>query len=258
MSIKNASRDQVRRHGRFDPSRGRVVPASTLCRRLAGALSIRRVNAMGRQPRLQVPGGLYHVTTRGNCRASIFEDAFDRLAFLDRLGSSVVRFEWKCFAYCLMGNHFHLLIETPDPNIARGMRALNGWYAQRFNWRHERTGHLFEAPYHSELVEREAHLLEATRYIVLNLVRAKLCRLPDEWQWSSYRATAGFEPRTPWLSTGELLRVFSRRVGRAQARYRSFVEEAADPSFLAMSWDQVRRRVFGGPGSGPGPRTGLV
>ena len=123
-----------------------------------------------------MPGGLYHVTTRGNCRASIFEDAFDRLAFLDRLGSSVVRFEWKCFAYCLMGNHFHLLIETPDPNIARGMRALNGWYAQRFNWRHERTGHLFEAPYHSELVEREAHLLEATRYIVLNPVRAKLCR----------------------------------------------------------------------------------
>jgi putative transposase len=212
---------------------------------------------MGRQPRLQIPGGLYHVTTRGNCGAPVFADALDRLAFLDRLGSSVVRFDWKCFAYCLMGNHFHLLIETPDANIARGMRALNGWYAQRFNWRHERTGHLFEAPYHAELIEREAHLLETTRYIVLNPVRAKLCQLPHEWRWSSYRSTAGLDPGVPWLSTGELLRAFSRRVGRARQRYRSFVEEAAHPTFQAMSRDQVRGHVFGGPGSGPGPRTRL-
>lgn len=213
---------------------------------------------MGRRLRLQVPGGLYHVTTRGNCGAPIFVDAVDRIAFLDRLGGSVARFDWKCFAYCLMGNHFHLLIETPDANIARGMHALNGWYAQRFNWRHERTGHLFEAPYDAELVEREAHLLEATRYIVLNPVRAKLCRLPHAWRWSSYRSTAGLETPIPWLSTTELLRVFSCRLGRARQRYRAFVAEAVKPTFPAMAMDQVREHVLGGHGSGPGPRTGLV
>jgi REP-associated tyrosine transposase len=157
-----------------------------------------------------------------------------------------------------MGNHFHLLIETPSPNIAKGMRALNGWYAQRFNWRHDRTGHLFGAPYYAELIERDSHLLEAARYIVLNPVRAGLCRLPDEWPWSSYRSTAGLDARVPWLTSDEVLKWFSRRGGRARRQYRAFVEDGVDMQGVAMSRDQVRRHVRRGPGSGPGPRTGLV
>ena len=185
---------------------------------------------MGRHPRPQLAGGLYHVTTRGTSGASIFADDLDRGAFLHRLGHSVSLFEWKCFAFCLMGNHFHLAIKTPEANIARGMRALNGWYAQRFNWRHDRGGHLFEAPYHAELIERDAHFLEVTRYVVRNPVRSNMCQLPEEWPWSSYRATIGLAPAIPWLATSDLLAAFSGTAERAQRRYRSFVEEGVDIS----------------------------
>jgi REP-associated tyrosine transposase len=195
---------------------------------------------MGRHPRPQVAGGLYHVTTRGNSGASIFADDLDRGAFLNRLGHSVSRFEWQCLAFCLMGNHFHLAIKTPEPNIARGMRALNGWYAQRFNWRHDHRGHLFEAPYHAEFIEHEAHFLEVTRYVVRNPVRANICQLPEEWPWSSYRAMIGLPPAIPWLATSELLAAFGSTAERAQQRYRSFVEEGVDISRQDMPADRSR------------------
>ena len=202
-------------------------------------------------------GALYHVTTRGNSGAPIFADDLDRSAFLCRLGHSVSRFEWKCFAFCLMGNHFHLAIRTPEANIARGMRALNGWYAQRFNWRHDRRGHLFEAPYHAELIEREAHLLEVTRYVVRNPVRAKVCQSPEEWPWSSYRAAIGLAPALPWFATGELLAGFGNTIERARRRYRSFVEEGVEMSCQGMAWDQVPGHGSIGHGPGPGPGTRL-
>jgi REP-associated tyrosine transposase len=183
---------------------------------------------MAREPRPLIAGGLYHVTTRGNSGASIFADDLDRTALLNRLGHSVTRFGWKCLAYCLMGNHFHLAIETPEPNLARGMRAINGWYAQRFNWRHDRTGHVFEGPYHAELIDREAHLLEVTRYVVRNPVRANLCQLPEEWPWSSYRATIGLAPGHPWLATSDLFALVGNSPEHARERYRSFVEDGIE------------------------------
>jgi putative transposase len=213
---------------------------------------------MGRKPRPQIADGIYHVTTRGNGGASIFTDDFDRTAFLARLGHAVGRSQWDLFAYCLMGNHFHLMIRTPEPNIALGMHTLNQWYAQRFNWRHDRTGHVFEGPYGAELIENEGHLLEVTRYVVCNPVRAGLCGRPEQWPWSSYRAAIGVTPRFPWLAIGELLLLFADSSTTARERYRSFVEEGADRIREDMARDQVRGLVPFGPGLGPGPGTGPI
>jgi putative transposase len=201
-----------------------------------------------------VAGGIYHVTTRGNARAPIYLDDVDRLVFLDRLERTVKAFEWIVLAYCLMGNHFHLEIRTPEPNIARGMRSLNGWYAQRFNSRYDRTGHLFEGPYDAKLVEREAHFLEVARYVVRNPIRAGLCQKPEEWPWSSHRAAIGLERAPRWLAVAELLAPFGAPEKRAQQRYRAFVAEAIDGpseprprtrSLDASRWDPSLDQVPG-------------
>jgi len=213
---------------------------------------------MGRVPRLQIADGTYHVTTRGNDGATIFADDFDRTAFLARLGHMVAQSEWSLLAYCLMGNHFHLMIRTPEPNIAVGMQGLNQWYAQRFNSRYDRTGHVFEGPYDAELIESDGHLLEVTRYVVCNPVRAGLCGLPEQWRWSSYRAAIGVTPGFPWLALGELLLLFADSTATARERYRAFVEESAARSREDMARDQVPGLVPFGPGSGPGPGTGPI
>ena len=129
---------------------------------------------------------LGHVTNRGNNRADIFLDEYDYLSFLRMLGDVVSAERWTCHAYCLMPNHYHLLLEYPETTLGRGMHRLNGRYARRFNVRHCRGGHLFQGRYDLEPVTRDGHLLETCRYIVLNPVRAGLCRLPEEWPWSSY------------------------------------------------------------------------
>ena len=149
-----------------------------------------------------------HITTRGNARQRIYLDQLDYLTFLREAGDVVSGCAWLCHAYCLMPNHFHLLIEHEGDELSRGMHLLNGRYARRFNKRHGRTGHLFEGPYHREPVERDEHLLEAVRYIVLNPVRAKLRQDVFGWPWSSYRATAALvEPgcvttETLWAMCG--------------------------------------------------------
>lgn len=180
---------------------------------------------VGRQPRVELADGFFHVTARGNAREAIYRDDRDSLAFLRLLGRTVERFGWQCHAYCLMPNHFHLAVETPGANLGVGMRHLNGSYAQRFNVRWERVGHVFQGPYRAVLVEREAHLLELARYIVLNPVRARLCRSPEEWRWSSFRATAGLEPAPALLVREATLACFGRSPAIAARRYRRFVED---------------------------------
>ena len=150
---------------------------------------------MARQLRLEYPGALYHLTARGNEQQPIFHDDVDRQQFLQLFGYEILQQRWRCYAYCLMGNHYHLLIETPGPNLSRGMRRLNGSYTQRFNWRHQRVGHLLQGRFKSLVVERETYLLELCRYVVLNPVRAGMVATPADWPWSSYGATAGL--RTP-------------------------------------------------------------
>ncbi len=178
---------------------------------------------MGRPLRLEFPGALYHVSSRGNGGQPVFLDGADRTSFLVLVAEVVERFGWLVHSYCLLGNHFHLLVETPRPNLGRGMRQLNGVYARRFNRRHRTVGHLFQARYGASLVEREAHLLEVARYIVLNPVRAGLCEHPAEWPWSSYLATAGLVEAPGWLCTSWLLGQFGSDERSAQERYRRFV-----------------------------------
>jgi putative transposase len=178
---------------------------------------------MGRARRVQFSGALYHVTTRGNWRRRIFRDDRDRELFLSLLGQVVERYEWTCHAYCLMDNHYHLLVQTPAGNLAEGMRALNGRYARAFLFRHEKSGHLFGRRYHPVLIERHEHLLEVERYVVLNCVRARLSTSAGEWAWSSYRATAGLARRPRFLTTDWTLGVF----GGSRERFAAFVAEGS-------------------------------
>jgi REP element-mobilizing transposase RayT len=154
---------------------------------------------MARPLRLEYEGAVYHVTSRGNAREAIFRVDPDRELFLEVLGATVERFGWVCYAYCLMTNHYHLLLETPEPNLSRGMRHLNGVYTQGFNRRHMRVGHVLQGRFKSIVVEKESHLLELARYVVLNPVRAKMVRSARDWPWSSYRATAGLGVAPPFL-----------------------------------------------------------
>jgi REP-associated tyrosine transposase len=139
---------------------------------------------MPRLPRFQCAGATFHVTCRGVARGAIYRDDTDRLIFLAGLRTVVARLTWTCLAYCLMRTHYHLLVETPDEDLADGMKRLNGNYAQTFNRRHRRSGHLFGERYSSEFIQTEAHLYEAGRYIVLNPVRAGACARPEDWPWT--------------------------------------------------------------------------
>ena len=182
---------------------------------------------MPRAARLDLPGAIQHVSTRGVDRAAIYLSRTDRNAFMAILSRVVERHRWELLAYCLMGNHYHLMFQTPEANLAIGMQQLNANHAQRQNFFRGRTGHLFGGRYTSRLVGDDAHLLEAARYIVLNPVRAGLCRRPGEWEWSSYRATAGDAPSPAWLASKRLLEHFGTDLDRARERFTSFV---ADPS----------------------------
>ena len=164
---------------------------------------------MSRPLRIEFPGAFYHVTSRGNARQKIHSDDRDRAQFLVTLAGGVDRYAWRCHAYCLMPNHYHLLIETPKPTLSLGMRQLNGLYTQVYNRRHGRVGHLFQGRFKAILVEKEAYLLELLRYVVLNPVRAGLVRRPGAWRWSSYDAFVGAAPCPPWLNMDWVLDQFA-------------------------------------------------
>ena len=140
---------------------------------------------MARPLRIEFPGALYHVTSRGNARGPIFLSDCDRFDFLCVLGEVVEQTGWQCHAYCLMPNHYHLLVQTPEANLSRGMRQLNGLYTQRLNRRHDRVGHLFQGRFKAILVERESQLLELARSVVLKPVRAAIATDPERYRWSS-------------------------------------------------------------------------
>lgn len=185
------------------------------------------VSEVARPPRLQLANGVYHVVSRGNARAAIFLDDADRARFLDVLAAVRGSYSWRILAYCLMQNHYHLLAQTLEPNLAAGMRQLNGVYAQAFNRRHDRVGHLLQGRYGARLIQTDDHLLTAVRYIVRNPVRAGLCASPAGWRFSSHRATLGDEP-SPALDVDELLSYFGPALERARERYRELVEAGGD------------------------------
>lgn len=198
---------------------------------------------MSRPLRLEFPGALWHVTARGNERKAIYRDDEDRREWMELLGEVVVDWGWILHAYVLMHNHYHLLVETPDLTLSDGMRQLNGVYTQKFNRKHKRVGHLFQGRFKGILVAEGTHLIELLRYIVLNPVRAKLCRTAAQWPWSSYRATAGKASAPKWLEINRTLSLFSnssRALGRR--RYAEFVHSARDLEY--KPWEQLRGQIY--------------
>ena len=191
--------------------------------------------------RIEFPDALYHVTARGDRREDIFEDDQDRQTFLLTLEQIVTQFNWLCYAWCLMDNHYHLLIQTPDGNLSKGMRQLNGVTTQSSNRRHRRVGHLFQGRFKAILVDHDAYLLELSRYIVLNPVRAGMVKAPADWPWSSYRASAGLETAAPWLAVDGVLSQFAKRRSLAQQRYAQFVSEGIQAE---SPWQNLKGQVF--------------
>ena len=199
---------------------------------------------MARPLRIQYPGAVYHITSRGNEKKAVYKDDQDRDAFLRTLQQVNKRYHWICHAYCLMDNHYHLVIETPDGNLSFGMRQLNGVYTQLFNARRQRSGHLLQGRYKAILIQKDTHLLEVCRYVVLNPVRAGLKKRPEDWKWSSYLATAGREPAHPSLTTDWALSQFGKPRGKAEEEYREFVRKGIGGGSI---WEEVKgQAILGG------------
>jgi putative transposase len=195
---------------------------------------------VARPLRIAFPGALYHITARGNRKESIFHNDKDRHHFL-RIVTDVVEYhKWICHRYTLMGNHYHLLVETPQLTLSSGMRDLNGTYALDFNRAHGLTGHLFQGRFDSVLVSKESHFMEACRYIDLNAVRAGICADPGDYEWSSFRGTVGLSMPPPFLSSSSLLERFSPDLAKARAQYASF---ARDPLVKDL-WDDLKAQIF--------------
>lgn len=179
---------------------------------------------MARPLRIEFPGATYHITSRGNAKQTVFYDDRDSWCFLSVLEDVAKRSRWFVYAYCLMPNHYHLLVETVDKSLSSGMRLLNSVYGQRFNRNHSRVGHVLQGRFKSIVVDKEAYLLELARYIVLNPVRAGIASKPDDWKWSSYGAMMGKQPCPPFLDCEALLARFGTDLRRARKSYAGFVK----------------------------------
>ena len=162
---------------------------------------------MARPLRIQAAGLTYHVTARGVGKADIFLDDTERREFLKRLAQVVRRFNVLCHSYCQMTNHYHLAITTMEPNLSRAMQHLNSRYAQWWNRRHDRVGHVFQARFHSQVIQDDAYLVNACKYIALNPVRAGMVSSPEGWLWSSYRAMVGLDRMPPFMDCHHVMRL---------------------------------------------------
>ncbi|MGH8767841.1 MAG: REP-associated tyrosine transposase [Burkholderiales bacterium] len=200
---------------------------------------------MARPLRIEFPGAVYHVTSRGDRREPIFVDDEDRHALLNVVAQALCRFDGEMLAYCLMGNHYHFVLHTRRANLSLLMRQINGVYTQTFNRRHNKVGHLFQGRFKAILVDRDAYLLEVCRYVERNPVRAGMTRKPGAWPWSSYRAHVGQEAAPEWLDTDGLHGYLLGRAVRSAAdrrraanRYADLVAAAAD----VRLWDSALRQ----------------
>jgi len=198
---------------------------------------------MTRPLRIEFADAVYHVTSRGNGRQKIFLDEQDNRKFLELFGKTLERFNWICHAFCLMVNHYHLMIETPDANLSKGMHHLNATFCQAHHKRHDTVGHLFQGRFKAIVVDRESYLLELARYVVLNPVRAGLVARPEDWSWSSYRATAGLpvSEESEFLTTSWLLGQFGPDETTARRRYLDFVSSGIG---LDSPWPQLQSQLF--------------
>ena len=196
---------------------------------------------MARPQRLEFPGAIYHVMSRGSGQQAIFAGNEDREFFLDTLARVAKRFHWLVHAYCLMDNHYHLVIETLEGKLSIGMRQLNGIYTQHFNLRHGLDGPVMQGRFKAILVERDTFLLAMCRYVVLNPLRTRTVRSPDKYAWSSYRATAGLIDAPGFLDTDWVLQQFARQKKTAERRYQEFVKEGVGGE---NPWEHLRKQIL--------------
>jgi REP element-mobilizing transposase RayT len=196
---------------------------------------------MVRALRIEYSGALYHITSRGNKQENIYLSDEDRISFLEVFSQVCMKCNWKCYAYCLMSNHYHLLIETPLGNLSKGMQLLNGIYTQKFNRRHRRVGHVFQGRFKGMIVEKDNYLLELSRYIVLNPVRAKLVVSAADWFWSSYNATINQLTKPSWLASDYVLSLFGQNSINSIKKYQKFVYEGMH---VNAPWDDLKNQIY--------------
>jgi putative transposase len=196
---------------------------------------------MARPLRIEFDGAFYHVTSRGNDKKRIYRDDEDRELFLSILSAVIRKYNWLCHAYCLMDNHYHLVIETPDGNLSKGMRQLNGVYTQAYNKKRNRVGHIFQGRFKAILIDKESHLLEVCRYVVLNPVRAHAAKKPEQWMWSSCRGTVGIDPSHESLTTDWILGQFGVSKRSAQKKYEEFVNSGIGKADM---WKDVKGQIL--------------
>lgn len=198
---------------------------------------------MVRPLRIEYPGAVYHVTSRGDRREPIAKDDTDRVAFLNIVGQALERFDAQAWAYCLMGNHYHLVLHTREANLSRLMRQINGVYTQSFNRRHSLTGHLFQGRFKAILVDSDSYLLEVCRYVDLNPVRARMVKRPDAYRWSSYCALAGLAGKPDWLDAQAVHAQLTpgKSAAKAGAKYAEFVAQGQG----VQLWDEhLRQQIY--------------
>ena len=199
---------------------------------------------MARKKRVQEAHLIYHVMSRGNGRMTIFEDDHDYRCFMTLFGEVVEDFEIECWNYCLMPNHYHLTLQPTQPNLSRAMKQLNATYAQRWNKRHDRVGHVFQGPFKDQIVQREGYLPALCRYVALNPRRARLVSQPEDWQWSSYGAIAGTCAAPSFLNAAATLDLFGPgEEGLLQAAFREFV--CGDPDKTLEERFRSNDRIIG-------------
>ena len=203
---------------------------------------------MARPLRINYSGAFYHVTSRGNERKNIFKSKRDREKFFEYLGSATQRYDAVIHVFCLMDNHFHLLIETPSGNLPQIMRHINGAYTTYFNVKRARSGHLFQGRYKAILVEIDEYAKELSRYIHLNPVRAKMVKTPEEYEWSSYQFYIGVKKPPEWLYRDFILGYFGGKVSIAQKEYRHFVNTMVNEEYDSPLDEVVSSTLLGSPG----------
>jgi putative transposase len=203
---------------------------------------------MSRPLRIEFPHALYHVTSRGDRREDIYLDDADRQAWLAVLAQVCKRFHWTVYAYCLMDNHYHLLVQTPHANLSAGMRQLNGVYTQAVNRAHGRAGHVFQGRFKAILVDQDNYLLELARYVVLNPVRASMVKEAQDWPWSSYHAmlAPAPQPGLEWLATDELLAYFApdQRLLDRKAAQKRYVQHVREGVGLPSVWEALSGQIY--------------
>lgn len=210
---------------------------------------------MSRPMRIEFAGAVYHITSRGNERKRVFLDDCDREVFLGVIRQVKERFNWLIHSYVLMGNHYHLLVETVNANLSRGMRQLNGVYTQAFNRRHRRVGHLFQGRFKAILIEKDSYLIEVSRYLVLNPVRVGMVMRAEEWPWSSYRATIGMAAPPTWLKVDWILGQYGDRKKSAAERFKKYVESGRGGEY---PWEELQAGVILGDEGFLGKIQGLI